>query len=221
MADLDILNYALTLEHLEDMMYQKAIAGGSLSGVALQLAQEFGAAEHQHVVTLTSVISQMGGTPVAARASYNFPSFSDAASTMSFLIKIEDTGVGAYLGQVANIQSGDLLAAAASIYAVEALHTAALRTLAGMPANPNGVFEKPLDMATVLAAAGPLLGPAAGASSGAPAPSAAQVPAQMPNTGAGGMAQPGMSPVAVAAAGAAVLAVGAAALRHHTSDDLN
>ena len=165
MADLDILNYALTLEHLEDMMYQKAIASGALSGRALQLAQEFGAAEHQHAVTLTSVISQLGGTPAAARASYNFPAFSDQASTLSFLIKIEDTGVGAYLGQVANIQSGTLLGAAASIYAVEALHTAALRTLVGMPANPNGAFEKPLDMATVLAAAGPLLGPAAGATS--------------------------------------------------------
>ena len=161
MADLDILNYALTLEHLEDMMYQKAVAGGSLSGRALQLAQEFGAAEHQHVVTLTSVISQMGGTPVAARAGYNFPAFSDQASTLSFLIKIEDTGVGAYLGQVGSIQAGAILGAAASIYAVEALHTAALRTLVGMPANPNGAFEKPLDMATVLAAAGPLLGPAA------------------------------------------------------------
>jgi hypothetical protein len=170
MADLDILNYALTLEHLEDMMYQQAVASGALSGRALQLAQEFGAAEHQHAVTLTSVISQMGGTPVAARASYNFPAFSDQASTLSFLIKIEDTGVGAYLGQVGSIQSGSLLAAAASIYAVEALHTAALRTLVGVPANPNGAFEKPLDMATVLATAGPLLGPAA-------ATATAQVPA--------------------------------------------
>jgi hypothetical protein len=169
MADLDILNYALTLEHLEDMMYQQAVAGGALSGRALQLAQEFGAAEHQHVVTLTSVISQLGGTPVAARASYNFPAFSDQASTLSFLITIEDTGVGAYLGQVANIQSGALLGAAASILPVEALHTAALRTLVGMPANPNGAFEKPLAMQTVLAAAGPLLGPAA--------PTTAQVPA--------------------------------------------
>ena len=218
MADLDILNYALTLEHLEDMMYQKAIASGSLSGRALQLAQEFGAAEHQHVVTLTSVISQMGGTPVAARAGYNFPAFSDQASTLSFLIKIEDTGVGAYLGQVGSIQAGAILGAAASIYAVEALHTAALRTLVGMPANPNGAFEKPLDMATVLAAAGPLLGPVAGASSSAPAATTAQVPAQMPNTGAGGMAQPGVSPVAVVAAGAAAIAVGAA-LRSRTSED--
>jgi len=88
-----------------------------------------------------------------------------------------------------------------------------------MPANPNGAFEKPLDMATVLAAAGLLLGPAAGATSTAPAAApAAQVPAQMPNTGAGGMAQPGMSPVAVVAAGAAAIAVGAA-LRNRTSED--
>jgi hypothetical protein len=161
MADLDILNYALTLEYLEAAMYRQALASKNLSGRAQQLAQIFGTEEQQHADTIAAVIGQLGGTPVTPRASYNFPAFSDQSSILSFLITIEDTGVGAYLGQVANIQSGALLGAAASILPVEALHTAALRTLVGMPANPNGAFEKPLDMQTVLAAAGPLLGPAA------------------------------------------------------------
>lgn len=161
MADLDILNYALTLEYLEAAMYRQALASKNLSGRAQQLAQIFGREEQQHADTIAAVIGKLGGTPVTPRASYNFPSFNDQSSILSFLIKIEDIGVGAYLGQVANIQSGALLGAAASILPVEGLHTAALRTLVGRPANPNGAFEKPLDMQTVLAAAGPLLGPAA------------------------------------------------------------
>lgn len=161
MADIDILNYALTLEYLEAAMYRQVLASGKLTGRAQQLAQIFGKEEQQHADTIAAVIGQLGGTPVMPRAGYNFPAFSDQGTIMNFLIKIEDTGVGAYLGQVANIQSGDLLGAAASILPVEALHTASLRTLVGMPANPNGAFEKPLDMQTVLAAAGPLLGPAA------------------------------------------------------------
>lgn len=160
MADVDILNYALTLEFLEATMYKQAVASGKLTDRALQLAQEFGAEEQTHVDTLVAVITKLGGAPVTARSSYNFPAFSDQATTLAFISKIEDTGVGAYLGQVANIQSGDLLGAAASIFAVEALHTAAIRVLLGNDANPNGAFEKPLTMATVLAAAGPLLGPA-------------------------------------------------------------
>lgn len=158
MADMDILNYALTLEYLEAAMYKQAVASGKLSGTALTLAQKFGAQEQQHADTLSAVITKLGGTPVQARASYNFPAFTDQATIMGFISKIEDTGVGAYLGQVGNIQSGDLLGAAASIYAVEALHTAAIRVLLGNDANPNGAFEKPLTMDTVLAAAGPLLG---------------------------------------------------------------
>lgn len=160
MADLDILNYALTLEYLESAMYREAISSGKLSGRALQLAQIFGKEEEQHAETLAAVIGQLGGTPVMPRSSYKLPSFTDQSTILNFLIAIEDTGVGAYLGQVGSIQSGNLLGAAAGIFAVEALHTAALRTLVGKPANPNGAFEKPLDMSTVLAAAGPLLGPA-------------------------------------------------------------
>src|SRR5579859_5538543 len=124
MADLDILNYALTLEYLESNMYKQAVGSGKLSGRALQLAQEFGGHEQTHADTLASVITKLGGTPVQPRASYNFPAFTDQAAILSFISKIEDTGVGAYLGQVANIQSGDLLGAAAGIYAVEALHAA-------------------------------------------------------------------------------------------------
>jgi len=190
--DVDILNYALTLEYLETNMYKQAIASGKLSGDALSLAQEFGAHEQAHVDALNATIPKLGGTPVKDRQSYKFPAFTDQATTMGFISLIEDTGVGAYLGQVGAIQNGDVLGAAASIYAVEALHTAAIRTLLGKDANPNGAFEKPLTADQVLAAAGPLLGPEAGATTAAPAtqaPAAPRpagvVPGAMPATGGG------------------------------------
>lgn len=179
--DVDILNYALTLEHLEATMYRQAVASGKLSGAALEYARTFGAEEQTHADAITATITKLGGTPVKARASYNFPAFDTQDNILAFISKIEDTGVGAYLGQVGAIKNGEVLGAAAGIYAVEALHTAAIRTMMGREANPNGAFEKALTDAQVLAAAGPLLGPEAGAAPApAPAPAAAPAPAPAP-----------------------------------------
>ncbi len=193
MNDLEILNYALTLEHLETAMYRQAVGSGLLSGTQLAFAQEFGAHEAAHVEALTATIRQLGGTPVGPRASYNFPSFDSADAIMAFISQVEDVGVGAYLGQVGAIKNGQILGAAAGIYAVEALHTAAIRTLLGRDANPNGAFEKPLTREQVLAIVMPLLGPAmnvpatpmglaAGAApgGGAPVPAAAPVAGGLP-----------------------------------------
>jgi hypothetical protein len=192
-TDVDILNYALTLEYLEAEMYRQAVASGKLSGDALALAMEFGGHEQGHVDALNAAIPKLGGTPVKPRQRYNFPAMTDQATIMAFISKIEDTGVGAYLGQVGAVQSGDVLGAAASIFAVEALHTAAIRTLLGNPANPNGAFEVPLAADQVLAAAGPLLGPEAGAAPPSTAPGTAQMPTHMPTTGGGWGANQGAS----------------------------
>ena len=197
--DVDLLNYALTLEYLEATMYKQAIASGKVSGPALTLITEFGGHEQAHVDALNATIPKLGGTPVMARQSYNFPAWTDQTSILTFISKIEDTGVGAYLGQVGSITSGDVLGAAASIYAVEALHAAAIRTFMGNEANPNGAFEKPLTADQVLAAAGPLLGPEMGAAP-APAPAPA-MPSSMPKTG-------GISLTPVIAAGAGLALAG-------------
>ena len=97
--DLDILNYALTLEHLESNMYQEIVASGKLTGDEQQYATQFGGHEAAHVTALTQTIQKLNGTPVAAQAKYNFPAFDTRDNIVKFLVTIEDLGAGAYLAR--------------------------------------------------------------------------------------------------------------------------
>ncbi|MDQ3248510.1 MAG: ferritin-like domain-containing protein [Chloroflexota bacterium] len=171
--DLDILNYALTLEHLESAGYKAINASGLLSGVAAQYFQDFGAHEATHVDVLTQTINSLGGTPVKAQASYNFPAFKSADEVLVFFRDVEELGAAAYLAQAPRLQNGDLLTAAVSIHNVEAQHAAALNDLTGVA--PSPAFGTPKSMEEVLAVVTPLL----------MAPGT--VPTEMPPTGRGGM----------------------------------
>src|SRR5579884_4026710 len=62
-GDVDILNFALTLEYLETDFYQVKGKSLGLTGEAKKLASEFGAEEAQHVAALTNAIRAAGGTP--------------------------------------------------------------------------------------------------------------------------------------------------------------
>ena len=53
-GDLAIVNYALTLEYLEDQFYDKVIASGLFKGSVLSTLKTFGSEEHQHVLALES-----------------------------------------------------------------------------------------------------------------------------------------------------------------------
>jgi Ferritin-like domain len=170
-TDLDILNYALTLEHLENYAYRLAIGSGLLSGAALKYFQQNGAHEATHVDTLTKTITSLGGTPVKEQASYTFPAFASQKEVLTYFQVVEELGAAAYLGQAPRIQNPDLLTAAVSIHNVEAQHAAVLSDLIGV--SPSPVFGAPKTMEQVLAVVTPIL-------SGA-------MPA-LPNTGLGGSA---------------------------------
>ena len=64
---------------------------------------------------------------------------------------LEDTGVMAYAGQVGNIKTKAILAAAASIHSVEARHAAWMRHIRQQPPAPLA-FDKPKTKAQILAA---------------------------------------------------------------------
>jgi glutamine cyclotransferase len=103
-APVDVLNYALTLEHLEAAFYRDGLATIGAEGItALGFQQSvfealsaIGAHEVAHVETLTQVITQLGGTPVA-EATYDF-GYADAAGFLATAQALEDTGVAAYQG---------------------------------------------------------------------------------------------------------------------------
>ena len=75
-SDLDVLNYALTLEHLEYAFYRDGVGLFTFGndGRGQSIDTNFAAIrdhEGAHVETLTSVITDLGGEPVA-EATYDF-----------------------------------------------------------------------------------------------------------------------------------------------------
>ncbi|MEA2413222.1 MAG: hypothetical protein QOC77_3783, partial [Thermoleophilaceae bacterium] len=154
-SDLDVLNFALTLENIEAAFYQAAVAKVSLTGKADQLAREFGGHEAEHVKSLSQLVQQLGGKPAAA-AKTKFK-LTNQASFLKLAVTLEETGVSAYNGAATSIQSPDLLAAAGAIVQVEARHAGALRMVAGRDPAPL-TFDKPLTPQQVAVAVKPFLG---------------------------------------------------------------
>jgi hypothetical protein len=156
-GDLDILNYALTLEYLESDFYATGLAKGFLSGRELELITPIGDHEKQHVAAVTQTIKSLGGTPVdKPKITYPAGIFDSKAKFLATASVFEELGVTAYHGQVPLIKSGDILGAAASIAGVESRHAAVIATLIGGNPFPNQI-EKHADMATILAAVKPLI----------------------------------------------------------------
>src|SRR4051794_35250154 len=75
MSDVDILKYALALEHLESAMYKAMLATNILTGMEMQYLQGIGEHEAVHVDALTKALQAAGAEPVAALPEYHFPAF--------------------------------------------------------------------------------------------------------------------------------------------------
>ncbi len=154
-TDIDILNFALTLEYLETDFYKSKGKSVKLSGTAKSLAKLFGEEEAEHVAALTQAIRRAGGKPVK-KPRFAFP-VSDQKSYLKLAYALENTGVGAYNGAGPSLRNKALLAAAGSIVQVEARHAASIAVLTGLKITPHGAFDKPLTKKQVLAKAGPLV----------------------------------------------------------------
>ena len=153
-GDLGIVNYALTLEYLEAAFYDEVASSGLFKGDDLALIKAIGQSEQEHVDALLATAKKLG-TPAEAPAT-KFP-LESAEEVLETAAAVENLGAAAYLGQAANIESPDILAAALSIHSVEARHAAALNALAGEQPTPDGAFAEPADMETVLAEVQPFL----------------------------------------------------------------
>jgi hypothetical protein len=152
-GDVDIVNFALTLEYLEADFYEKGLSLG-LSGDVKKLAKEFGDAEAEHVDALTATVKKLGGKP-AKRPTFTFP-VKDEKSFLKLAQTLEDTGVAAYNGAGPAIQSKEVLGAAGSIVQIEARHAAVIRLQRKQPPAP-AAFDKTMDKASVLKAVQPLI----------------------------------------------------------------
>jgi len=154
-GDLGILNYALTLEYLEEKFYSDVVDSHLFSGKTASLLKRFAEEEAEHVRALTAAITRAGGTP-AKEPTAHFP-LENAGQVAMLAYTVENLGAAAYLGQAPRIKSKDVLAAALSIHSVEGRHAAALGTLVNKPITPDGPFAKPADVPTVLAAVKPFI----------------------------------------------------------------
>jgi rubrerythrin len=156
-GDIDVVNYALTLEYLEAAFYQQAAKQvPGLSGDLKKLVKELGENEQEHVDALVATAKKLGGTPVKKPGVDFGSAFSDKATFLKVANVFEDTGVSAYNGAAPMIQAAEVLAAAGGIVQVEARHAALIRLERGKPPAPQA-FDKASDMATVVKAVTPYL----------------------------------------------------------------
>ncbi len=151
-SDVDILNYALTLEYLEAAFYNEAVAKGALKGETAVFAKTVAAHENAHVSFLKNAL----GAKAVAKPKFDFKGTTGKQATFQATAEVlEYTGVAAYLGQVGNIASKKILGAAGSILPIEAYHAAWIADIRRHGAAPRpapAAFASAKSMAQVLAA---------------------------------------------------------------------
>ena len=132
----DVLNFALTLEYLEDEFYRTGMAASGL--IPAETRDVFGQIskhESAHVNLLKSVL---GGKAVS-KPGFDYTAggmfgdvFSNYQTFLALSQAFEDTGVRAYKGQAGNLKSNaKILTTALQIHSVEARHAAEVRRLRG------------------------------------------------------------------------------------------
>ena len=157
-GDLEIVQYALTLEHLETDFYDAVIKSGVIKDKALaEVATMIRDNEQEHVDALTKTVQQLGGKPMKPKTSFDSVIKGGAQKVLETAATVENLGAAAYLGQAGRIKSKEVLAAALSIHTVEARHAAALNKAVGKTIVPDGAFAKPASMEEVLPKVKPFL----------------------------------------------------------------
>ena len=154
-SDIAILNFALTLEYLEGEFYAEAVASGKLTGETARFATVVAQHEATHVAFLKKVL----GAKAVAKPKFDFKgTTSDQAKFEATADVLENTGVHAYLGQVANIKTPAVLVGAGRILPIEARHAAWIRDIrfrggTTSPTTPApAAFEDGFTKAQILAA---------------------------------------------------------------------
>jgi hypothetical protein len=136
-----VLNFALTLEYLENEFYQTALNTTSIiPGSDFEIFDQIRQHEFEHVSLLKSVL----GSDAIAKPTFDFSGgsgsgtgpfagvFTDYTTFKELSQAFEDTGVRAYKGQApALLGTGAYLTTALQIHSVEARHASEVRRLRG------------------------------------------------------------------------------------------
>ena len=157
-ADLEIVQYALTLEHLETDFYNAVLDSGVIKDKALgETAKMIRDNEQEHVDALTATVEKLGGKPKRPKTNFDAVIEGGVNKILETAAVVENLGAAAYLGQAGRIKSKEILAAALAIHSVEGRHAAALNTVVGKTIVPDGAFAKPASMEEVLPQVKPFL----------------------------------------------------------------
>jgi rubrerythrin len=158
--DTTILNYALTLEHLENAFYtgalekfdEQAFSDAGLPSFARGRFEQVAAHEKAHVQFLSTALGDKATQP----CEYSFP-YADPKSFAALSQVLEGVGVTAYTGAAQYITNKAYLTAAASVLATEARHASFVASAVNQVAGWSGTFDVPLDLNQVFTLAAPFI----------------------------------------------------------------
>lgn len=157
----DVLTFALTLEHIEDAFYRSGLdAEGLIPEEYVGIFNQIGKHEAAHVAFLSTAL----GSAAIERPALDLTAggkYADALTNFETYLTLsqtfEDLGVAAYKGQAGNLmENDDILQAALQIHSVEARHAAIVRKIGGKK-SWDGAFDEPMTKEQVLEAASPFL----------------------------------------------------------------
>ncbi len=155
--DVDILNYALTLEYLEATFYTQALGGSGTTGVPASPATfnrgaitgsgifagfggrirsnafDYLSDIREHEITHVEFLrGQLGAALAVGPCTFDFSmALASVESFVETAQVLENTGVMAYDGAIRYVDAGDVLQAGAQIATVEARHAAYLNLIRG------------------------------------------------------------------------------------------
>ncbi|GAA5937702.1 ferritin-like domain-containing protein [Sporobolomyces koalae] len=160
-TDVEILNFALTLEYLERNFYADALKKFSAedfkkAGYPAKVHERFvtlGKQEANHVKLLSTAL----GDAAVKQCKYIY-GLSSVKAVVATARLLENVGVAAYSGAAPDISNKAYLAVAASIVTVEARHASLLNEAQGASGFPEA-YDSPLTYDQVYSLAAPIFVP--------------------------------------------------------------
>jgi rubrerythrin len=145
-GDVHILNYALTLELIQDSFYSEVERLGAITGPLAEQARVVAEHERAHVRAFQDVL----GDKAVKRPQFDFRGATENADRFRrTAVAFEDLAVAAYKGAAPLIQNKAFLAPALAIHTVEARHAAWIRRLANIVPAADA-FDEPRSEASTL-----------------------------------------------------------------------